>query len=135
MAVTVLVAGVLLLQHVPLRPLAHQLAGAPTHGCTEQVCHCTGDCTCSHCTHQHEAGPSEKTDGRDEAGAADDGLTLRSCSGPAQAPLGAFVVAKCLPAPGTPAPAAWLTAEVFSTGRAMLALQAVADELFRPPRA
>ena len=137
----VMIAGVLLMQHLPAQPFLNKLTAGPGHGgCTEQVCHCDDDCSCTHCAHDHEAaGPSETgaTTGSatTERAPSPESPTMRSCGGVAPGSPGVLVVSKSLFAPAMSLKAAsWSSPPAYLSWRGVAAPQQVADELFRPPR-
>lgn len=131
-AVAVLVVGVLLLQQVPLQPLAHLVTGGPRQGCTEQVCHCKEDrCTCEHCTEHGQVSSAHNSADTGDGG----GPAMRSsCGTVGQGPLGVLVIAKTLIAPAPSAPALLFPAATYPLLCSALAPQRRADDIFHPPK-
>lgn len=136
-AAGVLVVGALLMQHVPVGPLAQQWTSHANGGCTEQVCYCGADCTCAHCDqHGGKEGSNAPSESAGEQPDPSDELAFRSCDGSSQGPAGVFVVSKSLVAPGPLPMTTALRAEALAPSRppAALVSQRRGDDVFRPPK-
>lgn len=136
-------AGLLLVQYVPLRPNAH----GSGHRCTETMCVCDAD-RCPHHrqghsgmeSHEHGT-PAPAVSGRDsmhheaEPGNDLDCLVMSPCGLSDPGPPGVLVLSKHLHAMTTsPAPLR-PSAALLVTWRTEGAPLRLADRLFRPPRA